>query len=313
MKQISIYIFIINALLTSLLARDFNYELTPYIGKNFMDKHYRMSDSTVVGMNFDTYLSNNYGLRMGYERLLNMKVDHSDDAIINRFYINAIGKYKIKNSILAPYVFGGFGNEFCEDGDCPSAWFKNLGLGLSLDVAPNFQISPEVKVINRDRRCGIGCDNLTDYVAQIGGTYLFGQPTVINRVTRVNVPVAVERIVTKEVRVEVPIEIIPEEVSTPVSTCTVPLNIKDRCDNSYYVQVASFSICPTCNPKIRDKSLLRTLQDRGYTYEAYQTTTRGKNSVLKVLIGPYRCKRDAYSDLCNIKRDFKCGAFIYSK
>ncbi len=306
MKQISIYLLTIMALFSTIFAKEFSYELSPYIGKNFMDKNYRMSDSTVVGLNFDTYLLNNYGLRLGYERLLNMKVDHSDDAIINRFYINAIGKYKIKNSILAPYVFGGFGHESCEDNDCPSAWFRNLGIGLSIDVARNFQISPELKVVNRDRSCGIGCDNLTDYVATIGGTYLFGQPKVINKIQKIRVAVPVEKIVTKEIRVEVPVEVIPE------NTCTVPLNIKDRCDNSYYVQVASFTTCPTCKPKIKDKRLLNKINAIGYRYELYKTTSRG-NRVLKVLIGPYRCKRDAYSELCYIKREFKCDAFIYSK
>jgi hypothetical protein len=304
MKQLLFYFILIITLCTSINAKDYNYELTPYIGKNFMDNDYRMGDSTTLGLNFDTFFTSNFGLRVGYERLLNMEVDNSDDAKMNRFYLNGIARYNIPYYTVTPYMFAGFGHESCEDDDCPSTWFRDVGMGVGIDLTCNFKISPEVKVVNRSRNCGKDCDNLTDVVATIGATYLFGSPKVVEKVVRVNVPV--EKIITKEVRVEVPV-VVQSDV------CKVPLKFKDRCDNSYYIQIASSTLCPKCTPKIRDKKLLRKLQNSGYNYEAYPTTTKDGARVAKVLIGPYRCKRDAYSELCHIKSEFKCDAFIYSK
>lgn len=304
MKQLLFCFALIGTLTTSLLAKDFTYELTPYVGKNFMDSNYRMGDSTVLGLNFDTFFTNNFGLRIGYERLLEMEVDDSDDATMNRFYFNGIARYKIPDYAVTPYIFAGFGHESCEDNDCPSTWFKDIGLGIGLGVTCNLKISPEVKVINRERKCGNGCDNLTDYVATIGATYSFGEPKIVEKIVRVSVPV--EKIVTKEIRV-------PYEVEVPVEVCNVPTKFKDRCDNSYYIQVAGTMLCPTCEPKIRDKKLLRTLRNGGYNYVVHEATTKDGDRVAKVLIGPYRCKRDAYAEICHIKKEFKCDAFIYSK
>ena len=304
MKKLLFGFALIGTLTTSILAKDYSYELTPHVGKNLMDNNYRMGDSTVLGLNFDTFFTNNFGLRVGYDRLLNMEVDNSDDATMNRFYFNGIARYKIPDYAVTPYMFAGFGHESCENDDCPSTWFQNIGLGLGLGATCNLKISPEVKVVNRERKCGAGCDNLTDVVATIGATYAFGEPEVIERVVKVNVPV--EKIITREIRVPVTVEV-------PVAVCNVPTKFKDRCDNSYYIQVAGAALCPTCEPKIRDKKLLRTLRDGGYTYEVYAATTQDGDRVAKVLIGPYQCKRDAYAEICHIKKTFKCDAFIYSK
>jgi len=300
MKRVIVFLMLLSTLLS---AQKYIYELTPYIGKNFMDNKYRMGDSTVLGLNFDTFFHNNFGLRVGYERLLNMEVDNSDDATMNRFYLNAIARYKVPGYAVTPYMFAGFGHESCEDNDCPSAWFKDIGIGLGLGVSYNLKISPEVKVVDRKRNCGY-CNNLTDVVATLGATYAFGVPKVVEKVVKVKVPV--EKIVTKEVRVEVPVE-----VEVPV--CQVPAKFKDRCDNSYYIQIASFLLCPTCEPKIRDKKLLQKLKNSGYNYEVYEAVIKEGNRVAKVLIGSYRCKKDAYAELCHIKQEFKCDAFIYSK
>jgi hypothetical protein len=286
---------------TILSAQKYRYELTPYFGKNFMDNKYRMGDSAILGLNFDTFFHNNFGLRVGYERLLNMDVDNSDDATMNRFYFNGIARYMIPRYNLTPYLFAGFGHESCEDNDCPSVWFKDIGIGLGVGVNCNLKISPELKVVDRKRHCD-KCDNFTDVVASVGATYAFGIPKtkIVKKVVRVKVPV--EKIVTKEVRVEV-----------PVQTCQIPTDFKDRCDNSYYIQIASFLLCPTCEVKIRNKKFLQKLRDSGYRYEVYEATTKDGNRVAKVLIGSYRCKRDAYAELCHIKEKFKCDAFIYSK
>lgn len=304
MKQLIFLFTLISVLATSVMARNFTYELTPHVGKNFMDSNYRMGDSTVLGLNFDTFFTDNFGLRVGYDRLLDMEVDESDDATINRFYFNGIARYKVPNYAVTPYVFAGIGHESCEDNDCPSAWFKDIGLGLGLGISCNMKISPEIKVVNRERKCGTDCDNLTDVVATLGATYSFGEPEVIEKVVKVNVPV--EKIVTKEVRV-------PVEVEVPVETCNVPTKFKDRCDNSYYIQVAGAPLCPTCEPKIRDKKLLRKLQNGGYNYHVHGAVTKSGDRVAKVLIGPYQCKRDAYAEICHIKKEFQCDAFIYSK
>ena len=112
-----------------------------------MDDSYRMGDSTVLGLNFDTYLNDNFGVRVGYERLLKMtaytdpsKTIQSDDVAMNRFYFNGLFKQEFPESAVTPYVFAGVGHESCEDNDCPSEWFKNIGLGLGLELSNNFRI-----------------------------------------------------------------------------------------------------------------------------------------------------------------------------
>ncbi|MCH9813316.1 MAG: outer membrane beta-barrel protein, partial [Epsilonproteobacteria bacterium] len=258
-----------------------------------------MGDSTVLGLNLDMFMNEHFGLRGGYERLLKMEVDGSDDATMNRFYMNAIARYQMEKYAVTPYIFGGVGNESCEDNDCPSEWFTNIGLGLGYDISSNFKLSPEIKIVNRDRACGSECgDGLTDMVMTLGATYAFGKPKVVERIVKENV------IVTKEV---------PVEIEVPVEVCRVPSNIKDRCDNSYYVQIASLTLCPTCEVKIRDKRLRNKLRNSGYRYELYETVTKHGDRVAKVLIGPYRCKREAYAHICDIKKLFECDAFIYSK
>lgn len=268
-----------------------------------MDEDYRMGDSNVLGLNLDMFITEHLGLRGGYERLLKMEVDGSDDATINRFYMNAIARYHMENYAVTPYIFGGVGNESCEDNDCPSAWFKNIGLGFGLDISSNFKLSPEVKIVNRDRDCASECgDGLTDVVMTMGATYAFGKPKVVEKIVKESV--MVDRIVTKEV---------PVEIEVPVEVCKIPANFKDRCDNSYYIQVASLRLCPTCDVKIRDKRLKNRLREGGYRYELYESVTRDGDRIAKVLIGPYRCKRDAYALICDIKQTFECDAFIYAK
>ncbi|HIP60674.1 MAG TPA: hypothetical protein EYH01_09630, partial [Campylobacterales bacterium] len=117
MKKLLFGFALIGTLTTSILAKDYSYELTPHVGKNLMDNNYRMGDSTVLGLNFDTFFTNNFGLRVGYDRLLNMEVDNSDDATMNRFYFNGIARYKIPDYAVTPYMFAGFGHESCEDDD----------------------------------------------------------------------------------------------------------------------------------------------------------------------------------------------------
>jgi opacity protein-like surface antigen len=305
---------------SSVYGLDHTYELTPYVGKNFTDSKLNMSDPTVVGVNFDTYFSENFGIRVGYERLMGLEketslrtnavtssssnsnnscdFDMEDDIDINRFSLNAMVRYAIPGTSLTPYLFAGLGNEFCADGDCSSVWTKNFGLGLGYDINCDWKLSPEVKIVNRDRDCGDESENLTDVVASLGVSYKFGKPNVVDRVVVQQVPV--DRIVMQ--RVEVPVE-----------TCRIPTNFKDRCDNSYYIQVAGFYLCPTCPPRIKDKALLRKLKGSGYNYSVHTTTTKTGDRVGKVLIGPYRCKKNAFAEICKIKKYFRCDAFVYSK
>jgi hypothetical protein len=330
---------------TALFSADNSYAITPYVGKNFTDSKLNMNDPTVIGLNFDTFFNEYVGLRIGYERLLDMERDGvtipylglrsytgdysgsytgqnnlgnanqgtcnfgmKDKLAMNRVSVNGIFKYDIAHTLLTPYVFAGIGNEFCEDGDCRSSWTRNLGLGMGVHVNCKLDISPEVKLINRDRDCGSESKNLTDITATLGATYKFGQPKVVERVITNRVEVPVERIVTK--RVEVPVERV---VIKEVPMCKIPKKYKDRCDNSYYIQIAGFKLCPTCKPILRDKNLLGKLRNSNYKYTTHAATIKGGKRVGKVLIGPYRCKRDAFRDLCNVQKYFKCDAFVYSK
>ncbi len=329
MKNIFITIMLLGS---SMFGLDHTYELTPYVGKNFTDSKLKMNDPTVIGINFDTFFNRNFGVRFGYERLLDMERETNslaatsvtgngnsnngngsscnygmgDDFSMNRVSFNGIFRYPIDNTILIPYIYAGLGSEFCTDGDCSSTWTRNLGLGLGIDVSCNFMIMPEIKVLNRDGKCNGDDESLTDVVATLGLAYKFGKPNIIQKVVTKKIEIPVERIVTRTI--EVPVETIIE-----VETCKIPTKFKDRCDNSYYIQIAGFYLCPTCRPKIRDKELLRKLKNSTYRYSVYAATTKNGDRVGKVLIGPYRCKRDAYKKICEIKKYFKCDAFIYEK
>jgi len=288
-------------------AQDYRYHFTPYLGKNFMDSNYRMEDSFVAGFNFDSYFTPYLGIRTGYEKQLSVEIkEQGNDTTMHRFYLNLIAKNSDWFAGVTSYIAAGGGYEICGDNDCPGEWFTNISIGSEICITDQFSLTPEIKAVHRNRACDTGCDGLTDYVATLGATYAFGAPEVQVRekVLQQRVEVPVDRVVTKEVRVEVPVE---------VPMCIVPKITKDRCDNSYYIQVASAPTCPTCPQGYKDKSFLKKVKRTGYDYTVYTTTIRGGDHYSKVLIGSYRCKRDAYAKICEVKEKLGCDAFVYSK
>ncbi len=310
MKKILLTCFILTISGVSLFAKGYKYELNPYVGYNFASDDCPLDSATGAGVNFNTFFTDNLGIRFGYERLFQADVkSNSYKTDVNRFYLNGIFKKAEAIKGFTPYALLGGGYEDYEDNigkNCRSGWFGDVGVGIGYAINKNFSIGPEVKALAK--RCGNGLG----VFAGFGLAYKFGYdkpvvapaPVVVKSKPEVRV---VEKVVVKEVPVE---KVVTKEVSVPV--CPTPVTYSDKCDNSYYVQVAAELVCPSCVNQFNNKALLNKIKDAGYGYSFLTTTNPSGNKVTRVLVGPYKCKKDAFKALCEIKGQIGCDAFIYS-
>ncbi len=79
---------------------------------------------------------------------------------------------------------------------------------------------------------------------------------------------------------------------------------KANLKSSVYIQVGvTFKTKP-------DKKYLRKITKAGYSYKLYTLKISGKKAT-KILIGPYKNKKDARSNLMKIKKAINKAAFIY--
>ena len=292
------------ALLTaSAIADDYKYEVSPYVGYNFADSDCVLDDSVGVGLNFNTFFDKNWGLRLAYERLLDADIRTTDESIdVSRFYANGIYRKAQPWKNMTPYIVAGGGYEAYEDSTtlpCSGQWFQDIGVGANIAVTKRLRVTPEVKVLRKDK-----CETV-DVIPTIALTYAFGLP-VEKSVDRI---VYRDKIITKEKIVE---KIVKVNVGTPI--CTTPISYADRCDDSYYVQVAAAIHCEDdCETQFKNQALLNKLRTLGYKYSFHTTTNPSGHKVTSLLVGPYPCKKDAFKELCDIKAQVKCDAFVYSK
>ncbi len=303
MKKILFTCSTVAILSSSLFAGGFNNSVSFYGGYNLADSDCVVDDAPVVGANFSTFFNKNLGLRLGYERGIGadlnkgaQTLDGSNDVDYNRFSLNGVLKKSAPWKKLTPYLLGGFGYESYENGitrggaGCAGQWFGDLGVGASYAINDKWSLYPEIRALYKEK-----CETV-DVVPTLGLAYAFGGGTRV-----------VEKVVVKEKIVEKMV------ASEPISTCPVPTNYEDRCDNSYFVQVAAELKCPTCDQGIKNLGLLGKLDSYGYTHENFVTTNESGTQVNRLLVGPYKCKKDAFEALCKIKEQIACDAFVYSK
>ncbi len=307
MKKILFACSALALLSVSAIADDYKYELSPYVGYNFADKDCVIDDTLAAGLNFNTYFDKHWGLRLAYERLLDADLRVGTESIdVSRFYANGIYKKEKPWKNITPYVVAGGGYEAYEDSKtlpCAGQWFQDIGVGANIAVTKRLRVTPEVKVLRKDK-----CETV-DVIPTLALTYAFGLPAekTVDRV------VYRDKIITKEVPVERIVEkIVKVNVGTPI--CESPISYADRCDNSYYIQVAAALNCEIdCNTQFKNKALLNKLEMLGYKYSFHRTRNASGRTVTRVLVGPYPCKKDAFKELCDIKAQVKCDAFVYSK
>ena len=302
------------ALSTVVVADNYASNIHVFGGYNIADTDCVFDDAPTAGINAETYFNNNLGLRAGYERVIDADLNKAKGASVNgvkdasvsanRFSLNGVLKKSTPWHKITPYILAGGGYESYEDVitgangiNCGGQWFADAGLGAEVALTDRLSLRPEVRALYKDK-----CETL-DVVPTLGLAYAFGGGTrVIEKV------VVKEKIVTKEVPVEKVVTI-----STPVDTCAVPTNYTDRCDNTYYVQVASELKCADCDQGIKNMGLIRKLDAHEYPHRNVVTTNASSGTqVNRLLIGPYKCKKDAFEALCEIKKTIKCDAFVYS-
>ncbi len=371
MKKILIACIFLVTTSISLAAKDFrNYihEISPTVGMNFSDNRALIEDSLAFGINYNSYFSENFGLRLGYERFFAVDVKtESKDTDVNRFYANLIYKMSDEYFRITPYFLAGMGYEAFEDKVISGGqWLINVGVGLNVAINNRISVGPEIKAIKKS----YSSDNM-DVTAALAFSFRFGLEPVTPKPTIKSVEKIVEKVVIKEVPVEKIVyrdrvvdavvdnnntnnnldnneskkvdKAIEEEIENQVSanlpsdnskddksknkseniytnidghSCDVPNSIKhnDRCDNSYYVQVSAALICKGCDDKFRNFSLIKKLDDADYTHEIKSNIKDNGTRVDRLLVGPFKCKVDAFKELCNIKEDkIAPDAFIFSK
>ncbi len=329
--------------------RGYLYEISPYIGTDFTDNKSLIKDSNLVGLNFSIHFSENLGIRLGYERLLAAKVKEPSENLtassptigetdVNRFYLNGIFKMSDEYFYFTPYMLLGGGYEAFEDKIIRGGqWFVDMGAGLNYAFNERVSIGPEIKAVRKFRS-----NSNMDVIATLTASYRFGleKPApppivlpapppkiklkIVEKVVVKEKPVEkivykdvpVEKIVYKEVPVEKIVykEVPAKEKSQKDNACVIPKDYRDRCDNSYFVQVSAALICDGCEDKFRNSKLIKKLENTGYNYEVFRTTKKNGKLVDRLLVGPLKCKADAFKVLCEIKtKKIASDAFIFSK
>lgn len=360
MKKILIACTFLVTTSISLVAKDFRkyiHEISPTVGMNFSDNRALIEDSLTFGINYNSYFSKNFGLRLGYERFFAADVKTaSEDTDVNRFYANLIYKTSNEYFRITPYFLAGMGYEAFEDKVISGGqWLINVGAGLNVAINNRISIGPEIKAVRKS----YSSDNM-DVTAVLAFSFRFGLEPLAPKPTIKTVEKVVEKIVVKEVPVEKivyrdrPVDanvtaednqidsnkeinetkksdkIVEKEIKSQVSAnvptndskdiddhaCDVPKAVKynDRCDNSYYIQVSAALICKGCDDKFRNFSLIKKLDEADYTHEIKTTIKDNGTRVDRLLVGPFKCKVDAFKELCNIKQDkIVPDAFIFAK
>jgi len=297
------------ALLSSaVMASDYTSNINVYGGYNIADSDCVIDDAPLVGVNYHTFFNDNLGARVGYERLIDADYNKGATTLngnsstdVNRFSLNGVYKKATPWHKITPYILAGGGYENYENGvraangaSCSGQWFLDAGVGAAIALTDRLSLNPEVRALRKDK-----CETI-DIVPTLGLAYAFGGAK-----TRI-----VEKVVVKEVPVEKVVTIAAPAVVETV--CPVPTNYTDRCDNTYYVQVASELKCPTCDMSIKNMALIHKLDENGYKHRGFVSTNPSGTQVNRLLVGPYRCKKDAFEALCEIKKTIQCDAFVYS-
>ncbi len=289
------------------LAGEYSSNVNVYGGYNFADTDCVIDDAPVFGVNMHTFFNKNVGIRAGYERVVDADLNNGARTLngggttsVNRFALNGVLKKSTPWHKITPYILAGGGYEDYENGitaangsSCSGQWFLDAGVGAAIALTNRLSLNPEVRVLRKDK-----CETI-DVVPTLGLAYAFGGGTKV-----------VEKVVVKEVPVEKVVTITTPAVA--VETCPVPINYTDRCDNTYYVQVASELKCADCDEKIKNQALINKLDRNGYSHRDFVSTNPSGTQVNRLLVGPYRCKKDAFEALCEIKKTIHCDAFVYS-
>ena len=289
------------------IASDYTSNVNVYGGYNFADSDCVTDDAPVAGINLETFFNQNLGMRVGYERVIDAEFNSSGaktlsggtSTSINRFSVNGMLRKATPWHKITPYILAGGGYENYEDGvttssgSCSGQWFLDAGVGAAIAVTERLSLNPEVRVLRKDK-----CETL-DVVPTLGLAYAFGGGTRV-----------IEKIVIKEV--EKIVTIATPALTQTVEVCPTPINYVDRCDNTYYVQVASELKCDDCDERIKNQALINKLDANGYSHRDFVSTNPSGTQVNRLLVGPYQCKKDAFQALCEIKKTIHCDAFVYS-
>ena len=308
-----------SAVLSTVVVAESNVQV--FGGYNIADTDCVFEDAGVVGVNVETFFNQNVGVRAGYERLLdpdlnpskNASISNGDTSVgVNRFSLNGVLKKAKAWKKITPYVLAGGGYESFENvitgangtSSCGGQWFLDAGVGAQVALTDRLTLNPEVRVLRKDK-----CETI-DVTPTLGLAYAFGGGTRI-------VEKVVVKEVIKEVIKEVPVEKIvtittPAPMAVAVDACPIPTNFTDRCDNTYYVQVASELKCTDCDQSIKNIALINKLDNNGLTHRDFVSTNPSGTQVNRLLVGPYKCKKDAFEALCEIKKTINCDAFVYS-
>jgi len=314
----------LGAVLASSVVASSNLQL--FGGYNYADSKCVFDDTPVAGINVESFFNDNLGVRMGYERGLDADLrkgtsisSGKPDTAFNRFSANLVVQKARPWHRISPYILAGGGYEAYDDvilgankvSRCGGQTFLDVGLGAKIALSSHFALRPEVRGIFKEK-----CDTV-DVVPTLGIEYAFG--VAAPKKPRAPKIVYKDKIVTKEVIKEVPVEKIvtvevpaPAPAVMPLASCPVPKNLHDRCDNSYYVQVASALKCADCDKGLRNKALTNKLDKLDYTYKTVATTNKRGTHMDRLLVGPYKCKKDAFKALCKLKKVIACDAFVYS-
>ncbi len=186
---------------SSAIAGGYNSGLNIYGGYNFADSDCVIDDAPVAGINIHTFFNDNFGVRGGYERVIDADLNKGskpfdgkgDSTSVNRFSLNAVFKKAEPWKKMVPYLLLGGGYENYEDGivrnnaACSGQWFYDAGLGLGISLADKWALNPEVRVLYKEK-----CETV-DVVPTLGLSYLFGAGTRV-----------VEKVVVKEKVVKLP-------------------------------------------------------------------------------------------------------------
>ena len=186
---------------SSVIAGGYNSGFNIYGGYNFADSDCVIDDAPVAGINIHTFFNDNFGVRGGYERVIDADLNKGskpfdgkgDSTSVNRFSLNAVFKKAEPWKKMVPYLLLGGGYENYEDGivrnnaACSGQWFYDAGLGLGISLADKWALNPEVRVLYKEK-----CETV-DVVPTLGLSYLFGAGTRV-----------VEKVVVKEKVVKLP-------------------------------------------------------------------------------------------------------------
>ncbi|MCA1932294.1 MAG: OmpA family protein [Calditerrivibrio sp.] len=147
------------------MAADYNYSLSPYLGYHFFSDERDMKDKPEIGLKVERFLNENLGFEIGLGYVPTKKDSDGSNNDMLQHHIH-LKYYLMEMNKLKPYVAGGLGGDLT----------RGMNIGPSLAIGARYDIKENMGVFGELRDNFLFGDG-NDVIAMVGLSFYIGKKT----------------------------------------------------------------------------------------------------------------------------------------